>query len=161
MAGLRIVCGNGFEQLERCCSHDLDSHIRQSATSVHDIDEEDEDSDYPYLESETDDEDEGCKEEEAKEEEDEEEGEGSDSSASGTDASLLGVNSTDSFQSCLSLLAFIPIYITVEKAIDSNEFDQDGFALLGPIIWAHHSLAICVVDRTVVTESGSRVEQQT
>jgi hypothetical protein len=28
-AGLRIVSGNGIEQLERCGSHHLDSHIRK------------------------------------------------------------------------------------------------------------------------------------
>jgi hypothetical protein len=32
-AGLHIVIGNGFEQLKRFCSHDLDSHIRQAAMS--------------------------------------------------------------------------------------------------------------------------------
>jgi hypothetical protein len=39
-----------FEQLpvERCCSHDLDSHIpgRQAAKSVNKMDEEDENSDF-------------------------------------------------------------------------------------------------------------------
>ncbi len=65
-AGLLIVSGNGFKQLESCCSHDLDSHIRQAAMSVHKIDEEDEDSDHPYLESETNDKNEECNEEAAK-----------------------------------------------------------------------------------------------
>jgi hypothetical protein len=32
-AGLLIVSGDGFEQLERCDFHDLDSHIRQAAMS--------------------------------------------------------------------------------------------------------------------------------
>jgi hypothetical protein len=62
-ARLRIVSGNGFEQLERCCSQDLDSHISQAAMSVNEIDEDDEE----------------CNEEEAKEEEEDEEGEDSES----------------------------------------------------------------------------------
>jgi hypothetical protein len=100
-AGLRIVSGNGLEQLERCSSHDLDSHIRQAAMSVQELDEEDEDSDYPDLERETEDEDEECNEDEAKEEEEEEEkGEDSDGSALDTDASLLGGNFAEVFQVC-------------------------------------------------------------
>ena len=43
-AGLRIVRCDGFEQLERCGSHNLDSHVSR-ATS----DEEDQDSDFPDL----------------------------------------------------------------------------------------------------------------
>ncbi len=32
-AGLRIVCGNRFEQLECCGSHHLDSHIRKAMSA--------------------------------------------------------------------------------------------------------------------------------
>ncbi len=45
---LLIVNGNGFKQLELCCSHDLDRYISQAVTSVPEIVEEDEDSDHPY-----------------------------------------------------------------------------------------------------------------
>jgi hypothetical protein len=40
-----------FEQLERCCSHDLDSYISRAAISVQEIDEEVEDSDYLVSDS--------------------------------------------------------------------------------------------------------------
>jgi hypothetical protein len=82
-AGLRIVSGYGFEQLpvERCCFHDLDSHIRQAEKSVNKINGGDEDSDYPDLESETDDEDEECNEEEEKKELEEDEDEEDNGSA--------------------------------------------------------------------------------
>ncbi len=41
---------------------------------------------------------------------------------------------------------FILIYNTVEEAIDSAEFDQDGFALSGPIIRFCPSSVILVVN---------------
>ncbi len=69
-AGLSMVRGNGFEQLERCGSHHLDSHIRK-AMSASDTEVEDQDSDYPDLVQDSEDEDDEC----YKEEEDEGEGE--------------------------------------------------------------------------------------
>ncbi len=45
---MHIVCGCGFEQLERFGSHHLDSHIRK-AMSARNTEEEDQDSDYTYL----------------------------------------------------------------------------------------------------------------
>jgi hypothetical protein len=47
-AGVRIVSGSGFKQLERCDSHGLDCHIRK-AISADDSDDEDGDSNYPDL----------------------------------------------------------------------------------------------------------------
>ncbi len=58
-AGLRIVRGNGFEQLERCGSHHLDSHICK-AMSAHYTEEEDQDSDYPDLVQDSEDKDDEC-----------------------------------------------------------------------------------------------------
>ncbi len=62
-AGLRIVHGNGFEQLERCRSHHLDSHIHK-AMSAQDTKEEDQDSDYPDLVQDLEDGDDECNKEE-------------------------------------------------------------------------------------------------
>ncbi len=71
-ASLRIVRGNGFEQLERCGSQHLDSHIRK-AMSGSDTEVGDQDSDYPNLVQDSEDEDdERNKEEEEDEGEDEE-----------------------------------------------------------------------------------------
>ncbi len=58
-AGLRIVRGIGFEQLERCGSHHLDSHIRK-AMSARDTEEEDQDSDYSDLVKDSEEEDDEC-----------------------------------------------------------------------------------------------------
>ncbi len=109
-AGLLIVRGNGFERLERCRSHHLDSHIRK-AMSASDTEEEDQDSDYPDLVQDSEDEDDECNKEE------EDEGE-------------------DFIDSSLSY-SFIPTYFAVEEAIDSDEiqsdrFDKDGFDGSGP-----------------------------
>jgi hypothetical protein len=61
------LCGNGFEQLEHCGSHHLDSHVR-CALSARDTEEEDDDSDYPDLvPDDSDNEDEQSKEEEEEE----------------------------------------------------------------------------------------------
>ncbi len=51
--------GNGFEQLERCGSHNLDSHIRK-AMSARDTEEEDQDSDYPNIVQDSEDEGDEC-----------------------------------------------------------------------------------------------------
>ncbi len=80
------------------------------------------------------------------EHEKEEEEEGGDGSASDTDASLLGGNFAEWFQPSFILHAFILIYIAVKQAIDSDKFDQDGFAVCGPIIRVRLSPVICVVD---------------
>ncbi len=70
-AGLLIVRGNGFEQLERCGSHHLDSHICK-AMSARDTEEENQDSHYPDLVQDSEDEGDKCnKEEEDEESEDE------------------------------------------------------------------------------------------
>ncbi len=92
-AGLRILCGNDFEQLERCGSHHLDSHIRK-AVSARETEEEDQDSGIS-----------ACRygEEEG---EDEESG-NENGSASDTDASLLGGNL---LFAGLILYSLIPIY---------------------------------------------------
>jgi hypothetical protein len=87
-ADLRVVHGNGFEQLEHCRSHHLDSHSRK-AMSASDT-EEDQDSDYPDLVHDSEDEDDKCKEQEEDEGEDEE-SEDDNGSALVTDTSLLGV----------------------------------------------------------------------
>jgi hypothetical protein len=88
-AGLCIVRGNGFEQLERCGSHHLDSHIRK-AMSARDTEEDAQDSDYPDLVQDSEDEDDECNKEEGEGEDEESEDENG--SASDMDASLLGDN---------------------------------------------------------------------
>jgi hypothetical protein len=131
-AGLRVVRGNGFEQLERCGSHHLDSHIRK-AMSARDTEEEDQDSDYSDLVQDSEDEDAEFNKEEEDEGEDEE-SEDENDSASDTDASLLGGNL---LFAGLILYSLIPIFFAVEEAVDSDEiqsdrFDKDGFDGSGP-----------------------------
>jgi hypothetical protein len=104
-AGLCFVRGNGFEQLERCGSHHVDSHIRK-AIYARDTDGGDQDSDYPYLVQDSEDEDDECNKEEEEEGEDEE-SEDENGSASDTDASLLGGNL---LFAGLILYSLIPIY---------------------------------------------------
>ncbi len=70
-AGLHIVRGNGFEQLERCWSHHLDRHIRKAMSALN-TEEEDQDSDYPDLVQDSEDEGDECKEEEENKGEEEE-----------------------------------------------------------------------------------------
>ena len=90
-AGLRIVRCNGFEQLERCGSHHLDSHVSH-AMSARNIDEEDQDSNFPDLVPDGSDDEEERPEKEDEEKEEEEEEEFDSGTASGTDAGLLGGN---------------------------------------------------------------------
>jgi hypothetical protein len=45
-------------------------------------------------------------------------------------------------KACVILFAFLPIYITVKEAIDSDEFDLDGLAVSRPIIGARPAHAI-------------------
>ena len=121
-AGLRIVRCDGFEQLERCGSHNLDSHVSR-ATS----DEEDQDSDFSDLvlvpDGSDDEEEQSEKEDEAKEEEEEEEDFDS-GSASGTDA--------DYFWLTIFLHALISICFAVEEASDSDEIQSNGFRRIQP-----------------------------
>jgi hypothetical protein len=73
-AGLRIVRGNGFEQLEHCGSHHLDSHVSK-AISARNTEEEDQFSDYPDLVQDSEDMDDECNKEEEEEEDKESEDE--------------------------------------------------------------------------------------
>ncbi len=86
-AGLHIVRGIGFEQLERCGSHHLDSPIRK-AMSTRDTEEEDQDSDYSYFVQDSEDEDDEydkVEEDELADEGEDEESEDENDSASYTD----------------------------------------------------------------------------
>ncbi len=101
-AGLHIVLGCGFEQLECCGSHHLDSHIRK-AMSARNTEEEDQDSDYTYLGQDSEDQDDKRNKEE---DEDKESGD-ENGSALDTDTSLLG---GDDLFAGLILFSLIPIY---------------------------------------------------
>jgi hypothetical protein len=88
--GLHILRGNGFEQLERCGSYHLDSHVHR-AMRTRDTEEDDDDLDYPNLGP-----DDSYNEDEQSKEEEEEKEEKSDSgTVSDTDTGLLGGNSPD------------------------------------------------------------------
>ncbi len=69
-AGNRIVHGNGFEQIEHCWSHNLDSRIRISM-NAHNTEEEDQDSYFTHLVQNAEDKDDECNEGEGDEGEDE------------------------------------------------------------------------------------------
>ena len=113
---LRIVRCNGFEQLERCGSHNLDSQVKRAMS-----DDENQHSDFPDLvpDASDDEEEQSEKEDEVKEEEEEEEFDLG--TASGTDASLLGR------YLIVFLHALILIYFAVGEEIDSDEFQSNGY----------------------------------
>ena len=118
-AGLRIVRCDGFEQLERCGSHNLDSHVSR-ATS----DEEDQDSDFPDLVPDGSDDEEEQSEKEDEEKEEEEEEEFNSGSASGTDA--------DYHWLTIFLHALISICFAVEEESDSDAIQSNGFRRIQP-----------------------------
>ncbi len=119
-AGLPIVRGNGFEQLEHCGFHHLDSHVRK-AMSAHNTKEEDQDSmsDYSDLEQDSQDEDDKCNKEEEDEGEDEE-SEDENDSASNTEASLLGGNL---LVAGLIFYSLIPLFLQWKKQLIQTKYN--------------------------------------
>ena len=112
------LCVDGFEQLERCGSHNLNSHVKCAMS-----DDVNQHSDIPDLlpDGSDDEEEQSEKEDEEKEEEEEEFDSGS---ASGTDA--------DYYWLTIFLHALISICFAVEEASNSDEIQSNGYRRIQP-----------------------------